>query len=368
MKATAAKKTLLQALTRVERSADAKSTMPVLACVYLEAKDSTLFVGCADLYISAAETVAAGVDKPGEAVVNAKALLERVKAMPDGPVTVDIGKAATVLSGTTTRRFNIPMAHVYDMPHIPFPPSGEATAVIGAGVLADALALVTFSISTDETRANLNALKFELGGGLLRLVSTDGHRLTKVEVECEGDGEALVPLPGVQQLARLAASVDADEHIALWIHNGLVSAECQSKTVTVKQTDSTFPAWQQVVPKATPTTRAVVPREALADALRAVSLASSDRTGGVVFELDGGTLALTAESSEKGEASDEVPSDHQGPRLRIGFNAGYVLDVLKVLTCEEVVFGMGGVLDPLVMSPLDGGGFEAVVMPMRVGE
>ena len=129
-----------------------------------------------------------------------------------------------------------------------------------------------------------------------------------------------------------------------------------------------FPAYQQVIPQTSErTVRA--PRAALVDALRAVSLAASDRTGGVKLAIESGTMRITSESPESGDGFDEVPVEYGGENMTIGFNAKYLLEVLAVLDDEEVELLLSGELDPAVVRPAsepDDREFIGVVMPMRI--
>jgi DNA polymerase-3 subunit beta len=105
------------------------------------------------------------------------------------------------------------------------------------------------------------------------------------------------------------------------------------------------------------------------DALRAVSLAASDRTGGVKLSIESGTMRITSESPESGDGFDEVPVEYAGNGMTIGFNAKYLLDVLAVLDDEEVDLLLSGELDPAVVRPAgetDDRSFLGVVMPMRI--
>ena len=97
-----------------------------------------------------------------------------------------------------------------------------------------------------------------------------------------------------------------------------------------------------------------------------VSVAASERTGGVKLGVSAGTMRITTESPDSGEGFDEVPVEYTGPAMTIGFNAKYFLDVLGALDDEEVELGFGGELDPAVIRPASQRQFLAVVMPMRI--
>jgi len=114
------------------------------------------------------------------------------------------------------------------------------------------------------------------------------------------------------------------------------------------------------------------PRVPLSDALRAVSLAASDRTGGVKLGVSKNALRITSESPESGNGFDEVVVDYSGPDLSVGFNARYLLDVLGAMDDDEVTIGLSGELDPAVVKPAAAADaprkndYIAVVMPMRI--
>jgi DNA polymerase-3 subunit beta len=133
----------------------------------------------------------------------------------------------------------------------------------------------------------------------------------------------------------------------------------------VKLVDAQFPPYAQVIPQSSDK-KVRVPRAAFADALRAVSIAASERTGGVKLALLKGTMRITSESPESGDGFDEIPIDYDGPAITIGFNAKYFLDVLGSLDDEEIILSMSGELDPAVVRPSSDRMFLAVVMPMRI--
>ena len=101
----------------------------------------------------------------------------------------------------------------------------------------------------------------------------------------------------------------------------------------------------------------------------AVSIAASDRTGGVKMTLGSGKMRFESESPESGEGFDEVPVDYDGEDVTIGFNARYFLDVLSAIDDEEIILGVSGELDPAVIRPVGQNAatkYLAVVMPMRI--
>ena len=122
-------------------------------------------------------------------------------------------------------------------------------------------------------------------------------------------------------------------------------------TFAVRLVDAQFPPYSQVIPQQSEKL-VRVPRAAFSEALRAVSVAASERTGGVKLGLTKGTMRITTESPDSGEGFDEVPIEYAGPNMTVGFNAKYFLDVLGALDEDEVELGFGGELDPAVVKPV----------------
>jgi len=377
MELTVAKKDLLKLVTRMQGVAERKSTMPVLSNVLLAVDGpSALRLAATDLYLAIAGKVTAEITKGGSVAVPAKDLLERVKMMPDGPIRIaSEDNATTTLKATgSARRYTLRGMPGEDFPPLPVPAEGAPTLAIEVDVLRELIAKTYFSISSDETRAHLNSALFEWDGDIVRMVTTDGHRLSKMEVRVAGrqaSATMLIPLKAILELRRLCDEIvpeqSKDAKAQLQITQSGSSAFFQGggSTFSVKLVDAQFPPYSQVIPQNSDK-QIRVPRGQFADALRAVSIAASERTGGVKLGISGTTMRITSESPESGDGFDEVPVEYAGADITIGFNAKYFLDVLGALSEDEIILGLSGELDPAVVRPASDRNFLAVVMPMRI--
>ena len=381
MDVTVPKKELLRLVGRCQGVADKKSTMPALSNVLLSINGpSELRVSATDLYLGVSGT-ASGVDvrKGGSVAVPAKDLYERIKMMPDGPlhVVTNDGFSTTIKAAASARRYTLRGMPGEDFPALAEPDPKAATLELELDHLSTLIARTHFSISTDETRAALNSGLFEWDGDRVRMVTTDGHRLSKMELRVPGrqaTATMLIPLKAIGELRRLADEARAEggkengQRVSIMQSGPNAFFVVGGTRFSVKLVDAQFPPYSQVIPQTSD--RAVrVPRAPFADALRAVSLAASDRTGGVKLEVTSGAMRITSESPETGDGFDEIAVDYSGADVVIGFNARYFLDVLGALDDEEVILGIGGDLDPAVIKPAaesDDQSYKAVVMPMRI--
>lgn len=381
MEITVAKKDLLKLVSRMQGVAERKSTMPMLSNVLLTVEGpNALRMAATDLYLAIAGKMNAEVKKGGSVAVPAKDLLERVKMMPDGPILVSTqdNSSTTLKAQGTARRYTLRGMPGEDFPPLPQASDGSPTLSLDVRVLQEIISKTHYGISTDETRPHLNSALFEWDGDVVRMVTTDGHRLAKIDVKVPGrqaTATMLIPLKAIHELRRLCDEImaepsgggakDAAPEIQITQSGSSAFFQGAGTTFSVKLVDAQFPPYAQVIPQKSDK-KVRVPRGPFADALRAVSIAASERTGGVKLHIQSGQMRITTESPESGDGADEVPVEYDGAPITIGFNAKYFLDVLGSLDDDDVELGLSGELDPAVLRPGSGKPFLAVVMPMRI--
>lgn len=373
MEFTVPKRDLLALVGQAQGASDKKSAMPVLANVLLTANGGRLHVAATDLYLSVMGSCNVEVTQPGSLALPAKDLLDRIKMMPDGPIQIieRENNSATVKAVGAARRYTVHGMPGSEFPKLPEVVAGSPTLELATSVLAQLIARTHFSVSTDEARAHVNSALFEWAGDVVRMVTTDGHRLSKMEVKLDGKREStqmLIPLRALHELKRLVDGARGVDTIRIQQSGATAFFHIGDMLFSLKTVDAQFPPYQQVIPSYVQCDMKV-PRGALADAVRAVSIAASDRTGGVKLTLENGMLRVTSESPESGNGFDEVPVDapEGAAKLVVGMNAKYLQDVLGALTDDEVTIGMSGELDPITVRQLDTNKRNDVyiMMPMR---
>jgi DNA polymerase-3 subunit beta len=372
------KKSFLRGLARTHGVADRKSSMPILSNILLST-DSTasLRFAATDLYLGVSATAPAEVKKGGSIAISARNLFEIVKNLPEGDVhwTVGPNHAAEIRAGKV--RFRIPGMPGDDFPPLPSPGSSDFFS-LDADILGDLITKTQYSMSTDDTRPHLAGALFEGEGKIVRMVTTDGHRLSKIDHKLDESApmlsfSMLVPNKGIAELKRLIDDAKAEAkankeeraQIAVATAGGSAFFKREGITLSVKLADEQFPPYGRVIPQQQEK-RVIMRRSALVDALKRMSLVSSDTSGGVRFMVSAGSLRIVSENPDIGEGSEELDVDYAGEAITIGFNAKYILEVLGSLTDDEVALELAGELDPGVIRPVGDTLFVGVVMPMRI--
>ncbi len=361
---------ILKGLSLVQSIIERKTTMPILANVLFEARNKHLSITATDLEVGVNGIFKADVIKEGNVAIHARSIYDIVKELPEDTINLKVVDGNWVEIACNKSNFRIVGLSAEEFPSLPVKGSGE-TRKVETSLLREMMDKTSFAMSTDETRYNLNGVLIDEAGAnddkKVRMVATDGHRLSIVERSFKAGWNlqkgVIVPRKGVAELKRLCES--GDSNIELWIDAKHLIAYKDNMTLVIRLIDGQFPPYEQVVPKKIK--RVVsVEKDGLVKALRRVSVLSTDRTRGVKFSFSPKNLDIFASNPDMGEAHEEISADYKGDSFEIGFNARYVLDALGSIGDERAVLQLGDETSPCVLQSEKDSGFTHVIMPMRL--
>ena len=252
-----------------------------------------------------------------------------------------------------------------DFPKIPDHREVKYAKVDGSS-LREMIDRTLFSVSNDETRFHLNGVLFECDGARNRMVSTDGHRLSKCERTLTGGPQlamgVIIPKKNLTEMKRALDGVSGACDLA--VHGTYAFVRTGDIALAVKLIDSQFPPYEQVIPKGNDKV-VVLDRTALLEALKRAQLMSSE-TRGVKVALEKGMVRIASDNPELGEVKEDLEVAYSGESLAIGFNPKYFVELLAQMPSEQIRLELAGELDPAVVRPADSDDYVGVVMPMRI--
>jgi DNA polymerase-3 subunit beta len=369
MKLTITREQLQEGLVAVAASVPTKTTLPVLANILLEASKDGLRLSGTDLDIAVATTVPASVDQEGAITLPARKLVEIVRELPSAPirlvasgeqrVTIECGRSKFKLLGLPREEFPA-------FPAVKFDGGWRAAA----GDLQKMIGHVAFAASTEESRPILNGVLWELRPEKMRMVATNGHRLARMDVPTPASGGAgtadlIVPPKALEQIRRLFSSDDEIEIAKSDNHLGFRSPTTQ---VFTRLIEGPYPNYEQVIPRENDKA-ATADKSALTSALRRMSIVASDQTHRIRMGFTSGSCKLSVQTPDLGEAQEEVTVSYDGDPLEIGFNAAYLLEILKYIPTDEVRMTFKAPERAATCEPVgwdDPASFLALVMPLRL--
>jgi DNA polymerase-3 subunit beta len=374
MKFTIGKSDLLRGVGRIQSVVEKRNTMPILANVHIDAqkngKDGRIELAATDLEVGIRSTHDADVKKPGRLTVSAKKLYEILRELPEEPIQLEATPFSLLSLRCARAAFDLAGNAAEEYPALPALLPGETVSVAGL-LLGQMIERTMYAASADETRYNLNGVFVEFipETQKLRMVATDGHRLAHVDrplgIELTSLGRGvIIPRKGLAELKRLVDEDDSDE-VELGFEGSNALVRKRGVTLSMRLIEGEFPNYRQVIPKPGKH-QIVMPAEPLIQALRRVIVIAAERSRAVKLELSAGTMRLSSNNPDLGEAREELDADYDGEELALAFNARYLLDALTYLGAKEVRLGFQDAVSPAQLTPADDPDSLAVVMPMRL--
>lgn len=364
---TIQREALLKPLQLVAGVVERRQTLPVLSNVLLVVDGQQLSLTGTDLEVELVGRVTLEEPaEPGEITVPARKLMDICKSLPnDALIDIRVDETKLVVKAGRSR-FTLSTLPANDFPTVEEGP-GSFTFTLVQSKLRRLIERTSFAMAQQDVRYYLNGMLIEVQTGVLRAVATDGHRLAMCSMEAgieQADRhQVIVPRKGILELARLLTEQDGTVDIVLGQHH--IRATTGEFTFTSKLVDGKFPDYERVLPKGGDKL-VLGDRQVLREAFSRTAILSNEKYRGIRLQLANGLLKIQANNPEQEEAEEEVAVDYNGGNLEIGFNVSYLLDVLGVMTTEQVRLILSDSNSSALVQESGNDDSAYVVMPMRL--
>lgn len=359
---------LLKPLQAVTGIVERRHTLPILSNVLIERNADGLRFVATDLELQIA-TSCALEKKAGEALavtVSARKLVDILRALPDGSdVALELANNRLQVKAGKSR-FNLQTLPAADFPALADPGTPQSSFQISQGAARKLLALVQYAMAQQDIRYYLNGLLLVTEGKEIRVVATDGHRLSYAVAELkdkQDKTEVILPRKAILELARQL--VDGDDPLHVAIHANQVRFRFGEVDMTTKVIDGKFPDYQRVIPT-NYEKNITLDRDELQRALQRAAILSNEKFRGVRWMLTKDSLRISCSNNEQEEAQEELEVEFGGDPLDVGFNVTYLLDVLNNVPAGNVVCSFGDANSSMLITLPGRDDFRYVVMPMRI--
>ncbi len=373
MKFKIQQKDLLRLIQIASAGVPRKTTLPILSNFLIEARPDLLRFAATDLEVGISTTLEATVDEPGKVAVNAKKLEEVVRELPRDEVSV-VAEGGKFTLSCQRSKVQLFTASPEDFPALT-QEKASFSIKIPAKTFQQLVDLSAYSVSTDETRPALGGIFIQILDKEIRFVATDSHRLAKAYAPgsfpvTKGEPrEAIVPPKALVPVAQLSSESDAD--VEMDLSSSSATFRVGTTTMTTRLLQGPFPNYEQVLPKDNKKSL-VINREGLLASLKRVSKLSDAVSHQVRFSLRKNRLHLSVSTADVGEAKDDVEAKYADDDLEIGYNAVYLLEILKSLDTEQVQFALSTPVAAGVVTPVEAKDKDAhakamcLIMPLRL--
>ncbi len=366
LKIKATNEKLLGPLQQVTGIVERRHTLPILSNVLITAGGGSVDFLATDLEVQITARASLDGGAEGSVTVGARKLFDILRSLPeDAEVSLEAKENRMVVRAGKSR-FNLQTLAAADFPKMVEAKESARTLTLPQKALKQALGLVQFAMAVQDIRYYLNGVLFSVDKGMLRVVATDGHRLSFASQALEGDHgsvEAILPRKTVIELIKLLS--DGDDPIAIAIGSNQVRFAFGGIEIVSKIVEGKFPDYQKVIPT-THKNQVTIERTTLAQSLNRAAILSNEKIRGVRLVFTKNALSIICTNNEQEEAEEGLAIDYDGDPLDIGFNISYLLDVLNHIDAEKVSVTMGDSNSSALVQIPGRDDFKYVVMPMRI--
>ena len=374
---------LNNAIQLVSKAVASRPTHPILANILLTADQGTNKISLTgfDLNLGIQTSFDATVKNSGAITIPSKLFSEIVNKLPsETPVNLEVDENSdNILIKSDTGTFNLKGIPSDDYPNLPFVESGTSLNIDPSSFL-QALKLTVFASSNDDSKQLLTGVNFTFKQKYLESASTDGHRLAVVLIGNEENIEdkensslnednfsVTIPTRSLREIEKLLTLRSTEKSIKLFYDKGQVVFISSNQIITTRTLEGDYPNYSQLIPDNF-SKIFIFNTKKLTDALERIAVLADQQSSVVKIKLDENNLALiSADAQDIGSANESIPVSYSGEKFDIAFNVRYLLEGLKVISCENVVLKCNLSTTPAVFVPEDNiNSFTYLVMPVQV--
>ncbi|MDQ7051732.1 MAG: DNA polymerase III subunit beta [candidate division KSB1 bacterium] len=371
MKFNANKESFAQSLQKVVGALPAKTTIPVLNNILLRIEGDKAFFTGTDLEISITTSCPVEVLEEGTIAVPGRRFFDIIRELPDLPISLESDPMNHLQLKNDKGVYKFIGESEDEFPHIEVE-EADFEFVLPAETFNRMVEKTIYAVSTDELRVTLTGVYLQILPNELRMVATDGHRLAKISYKRFQGGESTISviLP-TKALNLVTKNISPETDLKALISENHVIFTFDETKIYSKVINGQYPNYERVIPIDN-NIEMHVNREMLMAAVRRVSIFSNPYTHQIRFSISPSSLVVQAEDVEMGgEAQEAIPADYSGEPMEIGYNAAYILDILRHIDSENVVFRLKNPETAAIIEPSEQQENEdlmKLLMPIRLND
>jgi DNA polymerase-3 subunit beta len=361
---------LLKPLQVVSGIVERRHTLAILANLLFKKSGKAISFISTDIEIQITTKANFGVGEEDlVTTVGARKILDILRALPEGPVSLNLKDNRLVVQSGKSR-FSLQTLAASEFPVMQTMGDPSALWKMPQKNFKQLISQVYFAMAQQDIRYYLNGMLLVIEGKEVMAVATDGHRLafsqTTLENTPSGNGERheiIIPRKTVLECQHLLDDGGGDLEIA--ITNNQIKFTFGDIELISKLVEGKFPDYQRVIPKGQKNTL-VLGRDELQAALQRAAILTTEKFKGVRFSLSNNRITIQSTNAEQEEAQEEIETEYTGDEVEIGFNVSYLLDVLANVKNDKVEISLGDANSSAVITIPGSTAFKYVVMPMRI--
>ena len=361
------KENLLTPLLTVSGAVDKKQSLTLLSHLLVILENNILQITATDLEIEITARIPCfSSSDQGAITIPAKKLVDIIRSLDDKAQPCISFKDSTVSIKEGRSHFKLATLPADNYPKMQ-EEVNEVELTVPTESLVSLLQSTHFAMSQQDVRVFLNSLLIEVEPSGLTAVAMDGHRMAVAKLSMpigQHYHRLLLPRKGVQDMLRLLQSI-GDESVTLLFGKNHIKLVTNQYVFSSKLVESRFPAYAKAIPRAQDK-QVIVEKDILKRALSRIVILANEKSRAILLHLQPGMITLVANNQEKEEAIETVEAKTEGEELKIGINAGYLLDVLNFMAGGLVRLSFSTTDSSILVESLQDDNYQYIIMPMKL--
>ncbi len=366
MKFSCNQQILSKALNTVSKAVSSRTTIPILKGILLNASESGILkIAASDLDLSIEKELPVQVWEEGSVVVSAKLFIDIIRKLPNEEIEIEEEEGSVTIKCLASE-FTIVGQSGEEFPTIGAIKE-ESSIPIQNDVLREMIKKTSFSASIEEAKGIIVGVLLEMDQGGMTMVALDGFRMavTREIIETKEKRKIIIAARILNEINKILTEEDGSKELSMIIDEKKAVFLMEGTRIVLRIMEGEFVKYRDILPKEHQC-KLTVNRNELADCLERASLLAKEGKNNLIKLVIIRDKIIITSRSEEGNVKEEVFVEKEGTDLEIGFNAKYILDVLKVVNDEEVSMEFNTSVSPCLIKPLKGEGFEYLILPVRI--
>ena len=354
---------LSDAVLKVVKACSSKTTLPVLECIKISAKNDGITLSATDGEISIIKTIKAEVYEEGEVCVPGKYFADFIKKLEGVQITLTSeNKKMDIIYADSQTSMQVLSAE--DFPKIDLEIK-ENSFKLKTKDLKKFISATSFCCATDDSRPILKGCQFVIDGEDICVTSLDGFRLATINgkvVSATGNMEIICPARTLNEIEKMLPDDDKDTEI--FIQKGMILVASEDTVLTSRLYGGDFIKKENIIPKKFITSVVIEKEKLKASIERAAILVRGDKNSLIIFDVSGETIEISS-ASEIGNVQEPVKAEIEGKDVRIAMNSKFIIDAVNALDEEKIVLSFNNQIQPFTCQNAQNKDKLYLILPVR---
>lgn len=367
MKFSCNQQILSKALNTVSKAVTSRTTIPILKGILLEVNgDNTLTLSASDLDLSIEKRIDVSAEEEGSIVVSARLFSDIIRKLPNEEIQIEEQENNTIVIKCLASEFTIVGQSADEFPNIG-EINEEKKLSLEKDILKEMIKKTSFAASIDESKGIIVGVLVEMEEESLNMVALDGFRMaiTREAMKNEEKKKIIIAARILNEINKIISENEENKEVYLILDDKKAVFLLDETKIVLRLLEGDFIKYSDILPKEHKTRVIVNKSDMLSSIERASLLAKEGKNNLIKLSIFRDKIIITSRS-EEGNVKEEVFVEKEGADLDIGFNSKYILDVMKAVSDESVVLEFNSSVSPCLIKPLEGKGFEYLVLPVRI--